>query len=110
MLPALADAVRLRCQVEVELWNAQKTQCIKKFDSYEAAAHEVGVNSFEVKEAAEYNSIIEGKRVDWPDYASTHAPLVPALFKGEAQARLSLGPLSPACHPACFSYAPGHCA
>jgi len=103
VLPALADAVRLRCQVAVELWNAPKTRRIKTCESYEAAAHELRVHPFEVKEAAEYGGIIEGMRVVWSDYAVTHGPLV--RFKGEAQARL--GPLSPACRPARFSCAPG---
>ena len=109
MFTALADAVRLRCQVEVELWNAVKTRHTKTCDSYEAAAHEPGVHPFGVKEAVEYGPIIAGKRVVWPHYAATHGPLAPVRFKGEEQARLAphcLPPVALRVSPACLGAAP----
>ena len=109
VLPALADAVHLRRQVEVELWTAQETRRIKVFDSYEAAARELEVHPFEVREAAEHGLIVAGKRVVWPNYAATHGPLAPVRFKGEEQARLAphcLPPVALRVSPACLGTAP----
>ena len=95
-MPAPADAVRLRRQVEVELWDSLGEQHIATFDSYEAAAVELSsiaereVHPFEVREAAAGSLIIAGMRIMWPNYVALLGPLEPVQFKGQAQARPAL--------------------